>query len=56
MRLVQKLNAREQGVNIDIGSCPYDGWDWTYFRIHFEGVENRVAKAAGESEVKNGER
>ena len=32
-------------VNIDIGPCPYDGWEGTYFRIHFEGVENRVANA-----------
>lgn len=27
-------------VNIDIGPCPYEGWDGQYFRIHFEGVEN----------------
>lgn len=23
-------------VKIDIGPCPYDGWDGEYFRIHFE--------------------
>ena len=38
-------------VNIDIGPCPYDGWSGEYFRIHFEGVENRAAKAR---EVCNG--
>ena len=32
-------------INIDIGPCPYDGWSGEYFRIHFEGVENRVVKA-----------
>lgn len=21
-------------ANIDVGSCPYDGWDGNYFRIH----------------------
>lgn len=24
---------------IDIGSCPYPGWDGDYFRIHFAGKE-----------------
>lgn len=51
MRLVQKLHERAQGSKIDIGPFPYDGWKGTYFRIHFEGVENRVAKAR---EVKGG--
>lgn len=23
-------------TKIDIGPCPYDGWDGEYFRIHFE--------------------
>ena len=23
-------------TKIDIGSCPYEGWDGEYFRIHFE--------------------
>ena len=27
-------------VKIDIGTCPYDGWDGDYFRIHFEKGEN----------------
>lgn len=26
-------------VKIDIGPCPYDGWDGDYFRIHFEKEE-----------------
>lgn len=25
-------------VKIDIGPCPYEGWDGEYFRIHFEKV------------------
>lgn len=23
-------------TKIDIGTCPYEGWDGEYFRIHFE--------------------
>lgn len=23
-------------VKIDIGPCPYDGWDGEYFRVHFD--------------------
>lgn len=28
-------------VKIDIGTCPYDGWDGEYFRIHFEKGESK---------------
>jgi len=25
--------------SIDIGKCPYDGWDDLYYRIHFKPIE-----------------
>lgn len=28
-------------TKIDIGPCPYDGWDGEYFRIHFEKEEGK---------------
>lgn len=37
-----RLGYKKQGAivrritNIDIGPCPYDGWDGEYFRIFFE--------------------
>ena len=27
-------------IMIDMGTCPYDGWDGPYIRIHLEPVEN----------------
>lgn len=28
-------------TKIDIGPCPYEGWDGEYFRIHFEKEEGK---------------
>lgn len=25
-------------IKIDVGPCPYEGWNGNYFRIYFEGV------------------
>lgn len=42
-----RLGYKKQGAivrkitNIDIGPCPYPGWNGEYFRIHFENGENK---------------
>lgn len=35
-------------VKIDVGPCPYEGWDCLYYRIHFDGVD-RVASGAAQA-------
>lgn len=31
-------------TKIDVGSCPYEGWEGRYFRIHFEGGARKLIK------------
>jgi len=31
-------------TKVDIGPCPYDGWDGEWFRVHFEDVSRENAR------------